>query len=207
MFSRISSQTPDLLPNLESLKKICKATSVLDAIFSQQWESRCNTFNSKWAADEEFFEMRNGSGDSLMVLFQNKGCVINGFSHDFTQPDKQILAKDLPVCFHEFIFGEPVQSIGTTFLLWKSDELNWKSGPNNDNDDSELMLKILDGNPQTFHDWATDYFDKEIPFQFVAEIYEGKNLTKSIIKQIVDIEDWQLLESDLNEIGFPFDFS
>jgi hypothetical protein len=74
------------------------------------------------------------------------------------------------------------------------------------------LLAIFDGNPQTYIDWATEYFEdsyKEtgIPLKTVTEIYQGTILTREMVLSIVDeIEDWKLLEEDLKEINYPFDF-
>lgn len=74
------------------------------------------------------------------------------------------------------------------------------------------MLNIFDGNPQTYVDWATGYFEgsyKEsgIPFQTVSRIYEGRMLTKEMVLSIVDeLEDWEQLKTDLDEIDYPYNF-
>lgn len=127
----ISTQALNL-PSRQKLQRICKAISVLDAIFSQEWEYRYYSYNNKWGNNEEFFEMRDGSGDQMLVLFTANGCVINGFAHEFYDyeeqlPAKEVLTNGLPTAYHEFIFGEPVQSIGTTFCIWTNDENQWKN--------------------------------------------------------------------------------
>ncbi|MFN0203035.1 MAG: hypothetical protein ACKVTZ_16035, partial [Bacteroidia bacterium] len=201
------------LPDRQKLQTICKAISVLDAIFSQEWEYRYYSYNNKWADNEEFFEMRNGSGDKMLNLFRQDGCVINGFAHEYQQQNKQELTKGLPSIFDEFIFGEPVKTVGTTFCVWATEEKKWQTGQiENYEDHSEEMLSIFDGNPQTYLDWATEYFDQsfiesQIPLETVTEIYNGKTLTKEMVLIIVkEIEDWEQLEDDLNEIGYPYDF-
>ena len=41
-----------------------------------------------------------------------------------------------------------------------------------------------------------------IPLNTVSKIYNGQTLTKEMILTIVeDVEDWDQLEADLNEIG------
>lgn len=80
------------------------------------------------------------------------------------------------------------------------------------NDNSAELLAIFDGNSQTYIDWASEYFEdsyKEtgIPLKTVTEIYQGKVLTKEMVLSIVDeIEDWKLLEDDLKEINYEYDF-
>ena len=74
------------------------------------------------------------------------------------------------------------------------------------------MLNIFDGNPQTYVDWATDYFEDSyiesgIPLDTVTKIYNGQTLTKEMVLTIVDeLEDWEQLKADLNEINYPYSF-
>ena len=209
----ISTKDYSLLPDRKTLQAICKAISVLDAIISQEWEYRYYSYNSEWAENGEFCEMRNGSGDQMLILFRQDGCVINGFAHEFEQEDKRKLTTNLPSIFDEFIFGEPVKTIGTTFCLWTTEQGKWTIGQvENYDDNSEEMLNIFDGNPQTYVDWATDYFEDSyiesgIPLDTVTKIYNGQTLTKEMVLTIVDeLEDWEQLEADLNEINYPFNF-
>jgi hypothetical protein len=205
----ISTKTPHL-PDRQTLQTICKAISVLDAILSQDWEYRYYSYNNKWGDNEEFFEMRDGSGDQMLILFRQDGCVINGFAHEYEQQEKQNLTKDLPSIFDEFIFDEPVRTIGTTFCLWKTEQKNWQIGRiENYEDNSEEMLNIFDGNPQTYVNWAMEYFEESaIPLETVTKIYDGQTLTKEMILTIVEeLEDWEQLEADLNEIGYPYNFN
>ncbi|RRJ90069.1 hypothetical protein EG240_09980 [Paenimyroides tangerinum] len=203
------------IPNQNKLQTICKAISVLDAILSQEWPFRYYSYNKNWSDSEEFFEMRNGSGDQMLILFNQNGCVINGFAHEYPYREKEKLTKNVPVIFDEFIYGEPVNSIGTTFCIWISkDDDKWKIGQVEDFDDnSQEMLAVFDGEPQTYIDWATEYFDEcfietGIPLETVNDIYNGKTLTKKMVLTIVDeLEDWEQLENDLNEIGYPYHFS
>lgn len=210
----IATKDFKLLPSKNSLQNICKAISVLDAIICQEWEYRYYSYNSKWGEGEEFFEMRDGSGDLMNILFLEKNCVINGFAHEFQKNQKSDLTTNLPEMYNDFIFGEPVASLGTTFCLWTNETENWEVGLIKDyNDNSEELLAIFDGNPQTYIDWASDYFEdsyKEtgIPLNTVTEIYQGKILTKEMVLSLVEeIEDWKLLEEDLKEINYPFDFN
>lgn len=209
---QISTKKHNLLPDQNELKRICKAISVLDAILSQEWEFRYYSYNSNWADDEEFFEMRNGEGDQLLILFREDGCIMNGFAHEYEQQEKSKLTDNLPLQFNDFIFGEPVASIGTTFCLWTTDLNNWQTGKLDGSDDNSAeMLAIFDGKPQTYIDWASEYFEDSytkngLPLEIITKIYNGETLTKSMVLSIVDeLEDWNQLESDLQEIDYPFD--
>lgn len=122
----ISTKNIQTLPDRKILQHICKSISVLDAIISQEWEYRYYSYNCKWAENEEFCEMRNGSGDQMLILFREDGCVINGFAHEFEQEDKQKLTHNLPPNFEIFIFGEPIKTIGTTFCIWTTALKDWQ---------------------------------------------------------------------------------
>lgn len=205
----ISTKDFGLLPNKKSLQNICKAIAVLDAIICQEWEYRYYLYNSKWAEDEEYFGMRDGSGDLMDILFLENHCVISGFAHEFQHNQKNHLTTNLPEIYNQFIFDEPVATNGTTFCLWTNETKSWEVGEIKDfNDNSEDLLAVFDGNPQTYIDWASEYFEETgIPLKTVTEIYQGKTLTKEMVLSIVDdIEDWELLEEDLKEINYEYNF-
>ena len=209
----ISTNNYSLLPDRRTLEAICKAISVLDAIISQEWQYRYYSFNSKWDTNERCLQMRNGSGDEMHIVFREDGCAINGFAHEYEQQDKAKLTNNLPAIFNDFIFGEPVTSIGTTFCLWTTELKNWQVGQlESFEDNSEEMLNIFDGQPQTYINWATEYFEESykesgIPLDTVTKIYSGQPLTKEMVLSIVDkLEDWEQLEKDLIEINYTYDF-
>ena len=214
----ISTKKLQNLPNKEKLQKICKSISVLDAIISQDWEYRYYSYNQKWGEDEELFEMRDGCGDQMLILFTKNGCVINGFAHelyDFEEslPSESELIKGIPDVFNDFILGEPVATIGTTFCIWTNENNQWQLGNiKHFKDGSDEMLSIFDGNPQTYIDFAIDYFEEDYSStenakNTVIKIYNHETLTREMVLSIVDeLEDWAQLESDLEEIGYPYHF-
>ena len=205
----ISTRNPQSLPDKIDLQRICKAISVMDAIISQEWQFRYYSYISNWDAKEECLQMRNGSGDEMHILFLEIGCAINGFCHELEEKDKTKITSSLPHIFDDFIFGEPVKSIETTFCLWTEDLKNWQVGElDNYDDNSENMLHIFDGNPKTYCDWAEDYYELEVSVEIATKIYKGETITREDVLSIAqNVEDWEQLEADLNEIEFPYNFS
>ena len=211
----ISTKDFSLLPNKQNFQNLCKSISVLDAIICPQWAFRFYSYNCKWGEGEEFFEMRNeDDGDLMNILFLKDRCVINGFSYQYQNNKKSEVTKNLPEIYNEFIFGEPVTSNGTSFCLWTNENGNWEVGNIlNYNDNSSEIFEIFDGNPQTYIDWASEYYEgyyKEtgIPIEIVTQIYEGKPITKEMALSIAEeVRDWKLLEDDLKEINYPYNFS
>ncbi len=209
----ISTLHPNL-PAPADLQRLCKALAVLDAINSPDWEYRYYSYNPAWSDDEQLLEMRDGEGDQMLVLFHPAGCVINGYLHEYDQPDKAALTRGLPAALAGFMFEEPVNSIGTTFCLWYTPAHGWQHGTGVSEDDgSEELLYIFDNKPATYAEWATEYYTDEsdkkpVTAAAVAPIYRQEPVTKANALALVDeVDDWTLLATDLQEIGYPYEFS
>lgn len=209
----LSTLNPTALPSADALRRLCQSLAALDAVNSPEPEFRYYTYNPAWDESEELFEMADGEGDQMLVLFRPEGCVINGFLADYDQPEKAQVTRGLPEAFDEFMFGEPVSSIGTTFCLWYTPAHGWQTGVvENEDDGSEELLFIFDGNPETYTDWASEYYldetDRELlDPEAVAAVYRHEPLTKATVLAINnELEDWPQLEEDLRAIGYPYDF-
>lgn len=243
--NQLSSKNLNLLPNPNDLQKICKSISALEAIICPEWESRYYSYQKDWSETEEFCEMRNGSGDQMLIVFSKKGTCINGFAHESEmngwenipiEEKKSFIEKlfgskkevqteliqkipkgvydNLPEVFNEFIFGEPVKSIGTTFCIWQTvKENNWKIGKvklprDKYKDGSEDLLQLLDGKPLTYKSWAEEYYEgnfeeNELKLELVEKIYDGIIITKELVLQLnPELCDFEQLKAELNEIGY-----
>ena len=242
-----STENLSSLISPKKLQQLCKSISTLEAIVCPEWEYRYYSYQNDWAKEEECCNMRTGQGEYLYILFREDGVCINGFASESqlngwkkvsnkkissffdglfgkSIPNSKLrldvsagILENLPLQFHEFIYGEPVKSIGTTFCIWStSDKKKWELGklnlPNdNYKDGSSDLLKLLDGNPKTYKTWAEEYYEEFeeifLKLEYVAYIYQGKELTKDLVLQInPNIESFSCLEKDLNKIGYKYNF-
>lgn len=240
---KISTKNLENLPEIETLKNLCKSISTLDAIICREWEFRYYSYQNNWdqTLGEECLEMRNGSGDSFFVLFSQNGAIINGFAHESEMSNweeieierkgffKKMFGKketelrqniwkgvidNVPNEFKDFILGEPIKSIGTTFCIWrKNEDKYWKIGEvkfpkDKYGDGSEDLLYILDNNPETYKKWALEYYDEhfennKLKLETVKHIYDFKTITKEIILELnPSIEDFEELKEELKVIGY-----
>ncbi len=124
----------------------------------------------------------------------------------------------VPNEFQHFILGEPIKSKGTTFCVWrKYTDNRWQVGdinyPTDDfKDGSQDLLFILDNNPKTYQKFAVNYYEDEFEFDIsklninlVKHVYNHSILTKEIaLKLNPNIEDFEKLKADLDEIGYPY---
>ncbi|QJX47585.1 hypothetical protein HMJ29_11795 [Hymenobacter taeanensis] len=210
----LSTQNYTDLPDSENLQRICKAVAALDAIVSPEPEFRYYTYNPAWDEQEAVFEMNDGEGDQMLVLFRAGGCVINGYGEGLDEPAKEAVTRGLPAMYQEFIFGEPVNSIGTTFCLWTTEQGEWQTGElTTDEDGSEDMLGIFDGDPHTYVDWAQEYYEPEtlpesgISAEAVRRVYAGETLTRELVLAITKhVPNWEQLSQDLTDLQYPFNF-
>ncbi len=207
----ISTQDPSGLPAAADLQRLAQALAMLDALNSPDSEYRYYTYNAAWSETEQLLEMNDGEGDQMLVLFRPEGCCINGFLAGYDQPNKASVTRGLPAAFDEFIFGEPVQSIGTTFCLWYTPAHGWQTGlvDPDDDDGSEDLLAIFDQDPETYADWANGYYLDEterepLETEAVARFYRHEPLTQATATALnTDLTDWAQLAAEAEIIGYP----
>lgn len=155
---KISTKNLEGIPEIQTLKNLCKSISALEAIICRDWEFRYYSYQNNWDEElgEEYFEMQNGQGDQFSILFSKFGAIINGFANESEMSNweeveieqkgflKKMFGKketelkqniwngvmdNIPEEFKHFIFDEPIKSIGTTFCIWrKNDETKWNIG-------------------------------------------------------------------------------
>ena len=207
-----------ILPDVESLKKLSQSLAMLDAIMSPDWEYRYYSFNSEWNKDEMVASMRDGSGDEYFIWFTSNGAIVKGFAHESLM--SPFVNEPIEVCkgvldsepseFKDFL-SEPAFSLeATTFCIWrKFTDSTWQIGeieyPNgNDPDGMEELLFILDGKPETYKDFAEEYYEQEISISSIKSLYEHRILTNELVRTLkkdIPIKD---LQKDINEIGYPY---
>jgi len=206
------------IPNVEALRKLCQSLALLDAIMSPEWEYRYYSFNSKWADGEMMASMRNGSGDEYFILFNSQGAIMKGFAHEssmspWSSESEQVwpgVLDQVPREFGSFL-TEPAFSVEeTTFCIWrKNEDAAWQTGEikypeEEDPDGSEDLLFILDGNPETYREFAEQYYERVIATDVVNSIYAYEPLKVEMIAGLNPEASLETLSSDLDEIAYPW---
>jgi hypothetical protein len=201
------------------LEAVCRSIAMLDAILSPEWEYRYFSFNSNWdpAEEERMASMRNGSGDHFFAVFNGRGAIIKGFHHEapmspWSRTPNNVwpgVLDSVPEEFEGFL-NEPAFSIDeTTFCLWRgASEVTWSSGPitfpeGADPDGSASLLWMLDGNPNTYVQFARDYYECELSSEDVASIYESIPITREFVARLNTTAAWDDVLADAMEIGYP----
>ena len=200
------------LPDIQKLKQLCKSISALELIMEQEWEIRYYSYNPSWDVDEEVFEMKNGCGEEMLILFSKHGAVISGvnnecFDWENDSPKIENLAKGLPKQFDDFIYNEPIKTRKSTFCIWRTiADSEWQTGETIEPDGSEDILYLLDGNPEKYVEFCEDYYEKEIPLDIVERIYQAEPISLEMIYKLndeIEDEDIEIIKNELEEIKYP----
>jgi hypothetical protein len=161
--------------------------------------------------------MRNGQGDSWFCVFGAPGVFLKGFDHESVMSPWNAkspkvwpgVLESVPEAFKSFA-SEPAFSMDdTTFCLWRGvEDIAWKIGNisypvGEDPDGSGWMLSILDGNPDTYRNWAESYYEHPISLSAVQQVYEYLSLTPEIVRELNPNINFASIVADADEIGYP----
>lgn len=215
----ISTRDLSQMPGFDSLEKLSQSIAMLDAILSPEWEHRYFSFNAEWdtSMDERMASMRNGSGDEYFLVFGPEGAILKGFDHEAPMSPWASEAatvwpgvlEHVPGAFASFL-AEPAFSMGDcTFCIWREpDDEHWHCGSiafpeADDPDGSEGLLWMFDGKPETYVDFASEYFEKTPEGDLVRRIYDHEALTPLLVTQLNPQASWDSTLKDAGEIHYP----
>ncbi|QDU73240.1 hypothetical protein Pan97_02070 [Bremerella volcania] len=202
----ISTQDLSQLPGVAKLEALLQSLAMLEAILCPEWEYRYYSFNAKWGKGERMGSMRNGSGDEFFALFNKYGCFLKGYEHECQFAKRPELGSQLYEGVPQPLKGgvtEPAFSPeNVTFCLWRAaDGSHWehadfKLPKGKDPDGSAYLLSHLDGNPETYCQFAEEYYEVEVDPEIVAAIYEHQPLTKPMATGLNADADWKDIKAD-----------
>jgi len=207
------------LPGIVQLKRLSQSLAALDAVMSPEWEYRYFSFNSRWADEEMMASMRDGSGDEYFILFNSQGAIMKGFAHESpmspwsNQPERVWpgVLDSVPAEFAEFLTEAAFSMEETTFCIWRrNDDDSWQTGEiqypeEPDPDGSDDLLFALDGDPESYKEFAENYYERSIDLSAVQSIYQHQPMTIEIAKTLNPEVELESLRSDLEEIEYQFD--
>ncbi|WP_139017438.1 hypothetical protein [Bradyrhizobium sp. STM 3809] len=208
-----STRNLSQLPDVFSLKRLLQSVAMLDAIICPEWAYRYYSFSANWATEEMMGSMRNGEGDEFFVLFNSYGAFIKGFDHEsmvasLRLPSEQFY-RDLPRPFAACCSEPAFSPQDVTFCMWRLSEAPaWSSArlelaASGDSDGSAHLLSILDCSPDTYRQWAAEYYQREVSPQATIAVYEHRALTDEIVAAINPTTDLASLGEDIAQIGYP----
>jgi hypothetical protein len=202
------------LPDIDGLRRLTRSLAMLDAIVCPDWDMRYYSFNSDWGEGELMASMRNGSGDHWFALFNKAGVVLHGLAHEApmyrTARPWPGIWDSLPRDFAEFQSETAFDTGNSTFCIWrKHSDRGWRRGEidfperHRDPDGSAELLAMLDGEPETYRAWASEYYERELPLDSIAAVYGHAPLSARLVLSLNPDANAELLQADIAEIGYP----
>ena len=144
---------------------------------------------------------------------------MKGFAHESpmspwsNQPERVWpgVLDSVPAEFAEFLTEAAFSMEETTFCIWRrNDDDSWQTGEiqypeEPDPDGSDDLLFALDGDPESYKEFAENYYERSIDLSAVQSIYQHQPMTIEIAKTLNPEVELESLRSDLEEIEYQFD--
>ena len=209
----ISTRDLSAMPDIRAFRRLTRSLAILDAMLSPEWEGRYYSFDSHWGPGELMASMRNGQGDDWFALIAPRSVVIIGLDHEapMYRPDDPWpgLFDDVPPDLAGAITEPAFDARNSTFCLWRrANGLEWERGPirfppGEDPDGSASLLRHLDGRPESYREFAAEYYERDIPLSAVSAVYQHMPLTEELVSHLNPDVSFGDLDADVAEIGYP----
>ncbi|MDO5106548.1 hypothetical protein [Capnocytophaga sp.] len=208
------------LPNVKTLKQICKGRAVMDWIIcGHEFE----TYHTYYKSQQEEYDgteaqwglgFEEDDGTSLSFYFTEKGCLIvpSNSSEDSKEANNQSFEKKIPKIFLPY-YRKNFSNADIPFVIWSLDGETWQSEENFDIEEVISKFEQISVQPEKYKNWAIDFFGDETFLKenmseaTITDIYQGKILTEKMVYDLVtEVHDWVDLETELDEMPYRFDF-
>jgi hypothetical protein len=179
------------------LERICKGLATLDAIMSEDWESRYYSFNKKWGRNQRLASMRNGCGDDWFIVFTAAGVLVKAFWHEHPREDAGVIYAGLPAKLAALLPSFEPEVL--TFGGWHAGR-TWTLRGNAKPLAEELAM--LSGKASAYRAFAKGYFEETVPLPAIDHVLAGKPLDAKLLAKFPTERTLADLKADLAEIGY-----
>jgi len=183
------------------LEPLTRSLATLDAILSDDWESRYYSFNAKWGRGQRMASMRDGCGDEWFLVFTKDAAFLKGLAHEYPPGDVAAIYDGLPAKLSALRTEPSFSMDDTSYGGWFDKKWTIRSAPKL----AKVMgqhLGILDGKPKTYRSYAEGYFEADVPLAAIEHVYAGKPIDQKLIDSINPERKLAALKADLVEIGY-----
>ncbi|WP_173138625.1 hypothetical protein [Kibdelosporangium persicum] len=210
------------LPDIETLRRRCRALAMLSAIFQPDNDHRFYRYTGKWRPGADVATMASGGGDSSWVVFEPAGVYIQGFDHESAMSpyaaDEMAtwpgVVDSVPEVFRKYL-TEPAFLLdgvpAATACLWREiTDDQWRTGtiefPESgygDVDGAGYLFGMLTGSAEDCQNWAGDYYAYEVDIDAVRAVLSLQPLTPELVATLNPEADLAVLGKDVDAIGYP----
>ncbi|MGF9698600.1 hypothetical protein [Paenibacillus sp. MABNR03] len=213
------------ITNSDTLHQHMRVLAALDIIMSEEEWLRVHRYEAELQPGVAWGSIDNGAGDHLHVLFTSYGTLIKGFDHEsplspHAREDGEVypgMYDEVPEALLTILrdHGEALELEDVTFCVWQEgNDPQWKAGSwiqqalkEEGEDDAtggaDFLLGYIEETPEAFADWAEGYYDtQELSLSALTEVYEGKPVTASLIRELCPARDIEAALDELHQRGY-----
>ncbi|XAY06116.1 hypothetical protein DSM112329_02979 [Paraconexibacter sp. AEG42_29] len=186
-----------------------------------QPDMRYHRFDPRWSDTERHASMSDGGGDEYSIIFSPEGTYVRGFDHEsalspWTNEPPSVfpgLTDDVPATLRRHV-DEPAFIISDvpsiSVCLWRERHATeWSFGvatsdvePDTDGGATELF-STLNGDPTTYAEFATDYYEVELSIDAVEHVMQGRPLDAAVIRALNPEADVDTVLAEARDLGYP----
>jgi hypothetical protein len=210
-----------MLPDIPTLRDLCRSMAVLEAILRPDWDSRYHSYYGNWSAEEEMAAMRDGSGDEYSIVFSAAGAYIRGFGHEAVMspygnggPWPGVLDSVPEVfrpCVEEPAFRDEDGVPIVTVCLWREafddrwrvGDIDYPDGVTDPDGATHLFNLLVDPAPEVYQRFAEDHFQVPVDLDAVRHVFAQRPLTQEVVSVLnaeLTLED---VADDLQATRYP----
>lgn len=187
------------LSEIQKLNKRLTQLSILSIIMTEESKAwlRVHIKVLDETAKSIIFNIDNGSGDHVFIVFSEKGCIIKGFDHEsFFSPYARDKHHVWPGIYDNVpqellcLLDDPMfEKDDVTFCIWRTNaDLAWQKGnienPNSYDDGSNFLIGFLFALTDDYVEWANDYYGQDVSAEVINDFFQGAEINKKIIMEI-----------------------
>ncbi|MBT0773652.1 hypothetical protein KIH74_32205 [Kineosporia sp. J2-2] len=192
MTSRDSSHDiAALLPDVDGLRRRCRALAVLESILGSDFPRY--SYTRSWGEGEAAF-MDDGDGNEWTIVFTADGAFIRVFDHEspmspYRDEDRELwpgLTDGLPEVFASQL--DDPDFVATAILWRRPGDETWQTGANIEfppgpgPDGSGMLLILTDDLAARYAAWATDHYGIAVSAAAVQHVVEGRPLSDAVMR-------------------------
>jgi hypothetical protein len=208
----ISTKNLTHLPEPQQLRNVVQSLAMLDAILEPRLSQRSFFFLNHWSISDSIGTLRMHD-DHLYSAFGQSGAFLKGYVKQCPMAvdgrNWPGIDTGLPQPFLEWKLNPYFEFEQTTFCIWRmAGDAVWRCGnqepPLGDNPDgSAKLLQYLDGNPETYADWASARKGEPVDVDAVSYLFDRRPITESILRVLNPELEYRALAHDLRSTGYP----
>lgn len=186
------------LPSIDELRRRLYFLTILDIVMvhgGTSGESRLYSRFSRRDPQAEIFKIDNGAGDSLHIVFSEKGCIVKGFDQEslfspyLDDGVRQIwpgIYDEVPDDLLPLLDGKSMRKREVTFCTWRlAEDGNWRRGRipvfGFDDGGANFLLSYIHKSARHCQEWARVYYGREIPLRPLRLLFENFTLAGDLI--------------------------